>query len=88
MIAKLLQRPVYVLLARNGLEAPSYQIFKPLRKTTTEYELQSVGKFNYSCKEACRWMETLQEDCREGQTLWNFTYCTSFRATPLLMATI
>ncbi|OWZ10309.1 hypothetical protein PHMEG_00016856 [Phytophthora megakarya] len=67
MIAKSLQRSVYVLLARNGLEAPSYQLFKPLQKKTIEYELQSAGEFNYSCKEARRWMEALQQDCKESK---------------------
>ncbi|OWZ05290.1 hypothetical protein PHMEG_00022647 [Phytophthora megakarya] len=65
LMAKLLEQPIYVVVAPRGLEHASYQIFKPIKKVTAAHELQSAGEDNYTCDKAQEWVKTLQQECNE-----------------------
>ncbi|KAG1701437.1 hypothetical protein DVH05_010744 [Phytophthora capsici] len=67
MLAKLLERSIFVILARNGMEHASYQIFEPA-------QVQGQGGKYASAKERImpkgqpkNWIKALQKACKSHQ---------------------
>lgn len=64
LAAKLLQRPIFVILARDGLEKAMYQVFEPQERTTETCTMETAGEFNFSKDESKVWLTRLQGECR------------------------
>ncbi|KAK1940020.1 hypothetical protein P3T76_008343 [Phytophthora citrophthora] len=72
MIAKLLTKPIYLVVRREGLNKASYQIFRPMQKTTKTHELDSAGEFNFRPEEAEKWITELKKDRKEAAETGHF----------------
>ncbi|OWZ05316.1 hypothetical protein PHMEG_00022613 [Phytophthora megakarya] len=69
VIAKLLARPIYLAVGREGLNKASYQIFRPMQKSPKTYELASAGEFNFRPEEAEEWITELKKGRKDtGET--------------------
>ncbi|KAJ8542545.1 hypothetical protein ON010_g12267 [Phytophthora cinnamomi] len=62
LAAKLLQRPIIVVVARNGLTKPSYQIFDPYTAKTANFIWESAKEVMIAQPEAKLWLERLQAE--------------------------
>ncbi|OWY97406.1 hypothetical protein PHMEG_00032068 [Phytophthora megakarya] len=89
MLAKLLLQPIYLVVARNGLDKASYQIFRPMQKNTSTHELQSAGEFNFRKEEADKWVDELKKDgLQESDHFMPTTGCLTFWRSALHMVEI
>ncbi|OWZ07641.1 hypothetical protein PHMEG_00019940 [Phytophthora megakarya] len=75
MMAKMLQRPIYLVEGCGGLDNASYQIFKPIHKVTKTQNYMTSRGISYKECEATQWISALQQNCKISKDLDNVPLC-------------
>ncbi|KAJ8524396.1 hypothetical protein ON010_g16721 [Phytophthora cinnamomi] len=61
---KSMQRPIFVVVARNDLDSASYLVFEPQKVTTKKFTIESAGEFTLEDDKSKLWMKRFQRECK------------------------
>ncbi|GMF44831.1 unnamed protein product [Phytophthora fragariaefolia] len=67
LATKLLQRPIFVLIATDNLETATYQIYEPQRVTKTQFTIDTAGEYTISNDKSKIWIQRLQKECQSNE---------------------
>lgn len=72
MMARLLQQPIFVIIAPRGLQsATNYQVYQPERVTKSGHELDTAEEYYITGSEPEKWFTGLQRACRGPSSMAN-----------------
>ncbi|KAE9030624.1 hypothetical protein PF011_g526 [Phytophthora fragariae] len=72
MMAKLLQQPIFLIIAPYGLQSvPTYQVYEPERTTKAGHELDSAEEYYFASSKLDEWLSRLQRACRDTSSTDN-----------------
>ncbi|GMF15755.1 unnamed protein product [Phytophthora fragariaefolia] len=72
MMAKLLQQPIFVVIAPYGLQAvPSYQVYEPERSLKDGHQLDSAEEYHFPSSRLRGWLSRLQKACYDTNSTGN-----------------
>ncbi|CAH0486526.1 unnamed protein product [Peronospora farinosa] len=72
MMAKLLQQPIFLIIAPRGLQAaPEFQVYQPERVTKTGLQFDTVEEYYIAGSESEQWVSRLQRVCRDPKSMAN-----------------
>ncbi|CAH0481309.1 unnamed protein product [Peronospora belbahrii] len=72
MMAKLLQQPIFVIIASPDLQAtPNFQVYQPERVAKSGFMLDTVEAYYIAGSKSEQWFSRLQHVCRDSDSMTN-----------------